>query len=131
MDRIGRRVAVAVILLLTSASAHAGDAEAVARRGGFLLGQALRCGVAEARLEPSARLVHDLVKALATSKVEQRDAGRSFAGSVVASVKPAADKPLPSCTQVRRKLALLERHHASKPTPAANLPSTSFRYAVL
>ena len=117
--------------MLTSASAQAGDAESVARRGGFLLGQALRCGVAETRLEPSARLVHDLVVALAASEDEQREAEHSFAARLLASTKPASHEPLPSCAQIRGKLALLERHHAATPMPAAGLPSKPFRDAVL
>ena len=59
-----RIVSVAAALVLAAASAQAGEASAVAERGGFLLGHAYRCGVEDQRLEAPARLVHDLIAAL-------------------------------------------------------------------
>jgi hypothetical protein len=107
-----RPAAAVVLMLLAGATAHAGDAGDVASRGGFLLGQALRCGVAEHRLEPSAKLVHDLVVALAATDDELHDADRSFAARLLASAQPGKGEPAPSCKLILRKLAVLQRHHA-------------------
>jgi hypothetical protein len=112
-----RIVSVAAALVLAAANAQAGEASAVAERGGFLLGHAYRCGVEDQRLEAPARLVHDLIAALSASVEETAAADQAFADRVLASVFAAVLRdPAPSCSLVRRELAQFERH---QPAPSA------------
>jgi len=112
-----RVLSVAAALALAAVSAQAGEASLVAERGGFLLGHAYRCGVEDRRLEPPARLVHDLIAALSDSAEETAAANQAFVDRVLASVFATALRdPAPSCRFVRRELAQFERH---QPAPSA------------
>jgi hypothetical protein len=104
-------------MVLAAASAQAGEASAVAERGGFLLGRAYRCSIDDQRLAAPARIIHDLIAALSDSVEETAAADRTFADRVLASVFAAAlHDPAPSCRFVRRELAQFERH---QPAPSA------------
>ena len=101
-------------LYLADGNAAASEAAIAAERGGALLGYALRCGVAERRLEPSARLMHQFVASLADNVEEQLIADRVFAARVRAGATAVAGDRLPDCALVRRKLAAFEHHLADR-----------------
>jgi hypothetical protein len=108
---------MAAALALMATGAHASEASAVADRGGFLLGHAYRCGVAAERLDPSARLVHDLIDALSDDATEKPAAEQVFTNRFLASLLATALRdPKPSCASVLGELTRLERH---EPTASA------------
>jgi hypothetical protein len=102
---------VAVAMLGGAAAAHASDATTLADRAGFLVGHALRCGVAEARLKRSATLIGELIGAFALDGDDRSAAQSAFMHRVVssASAKTSGD-PLPSCASVRTQFARFEEH---------------------
>jgi hypothetical protein len=103
--------AVAVAMLIGAAAARASDATTLADRAGFLVGHALRCGVAEARLKRSATLIGDLIGAYALDGDDRNAAQSAFMQRVVASASAKTlGEPLPSCTTVRTQLARFEQH---------------------
>jgi hypothetical protein len=104
-------IAAAVAMLAAASAAHASDATTLADRAGFLVGHALRCGVAEARLKHSATLVGDLIGAYALDRDDRKAAQSAFTERVVASVSAKMlGEPLPSCATVRTQLARFEQH---------------------
>ena len=98
-------------LTLAATAAWAGEASQLAARGGFLLGHAYRCGVAAERLEPSARLVGDLIAALSSDEEERATADQNFADGLLANaLAKALGGPVPSCGLIRRDLVRFEQH---------------------
>ncbi len=119
---------VVAALVLLATGAHAGEASAVADRGGFLLGHAYRCGVAAGRLDPSARLVHDLIAALSDDTTEKAAADQAFDDRFLASLLAAALRdPMPSCGLVRSALAQLEQHEPITSAPRETRMSSDHR----
>jgi hypothetical protein len=106
-----RGAGCAAVLTLAANVACAGEASQIAERGGFLLGHAYRCGVAAERLEPSTRLVGDLIAALSIDGEEKAAADQRFADDLLASaLANALGDPVPTCALIRRDLARFERH---------------------
>jgi hypothetical protein len=106
-----RLAGCAAALVLAATAAWASEASQLAARGGFLLGHAYRCGVAVDQLEPSVRLVGDLIAALSIDGEEKAAADQTFADDLLASaLAKALGDPVPSCALIRRDLARLERH---------------------
>jgi hypothetical protein len=116
---IGRAARCAAALLAGAAAliglasvAFAGEASQVAARGGFLMGQAVRCGVAAERLEPSAKLMGDLIVALSIDAQESTAAKDQLVDEIFTyALASASDGPAPSCMLVERDLERFERHH--------------------
>jgi len=101
----------AFAVLLAAGAAHAGEASRVAERGGFLVGHAYRCAIPAEHLDPAAQLIGQLVAALSIDSDEREAADEKFLDEVLVSAlaKEIGD-PLPSCSAIRRELALLEQH---------------------
>lgn len=116
-DFIGPAARCAAALLAGAAAliasvAFAGEASQVAARGGFLMGHAVRCGVSGERLEPSAKLMGDLIVALSIDAQESTAAKDQLVDEIFThALASASDGPAPSCMLVERDLERFERHH--------------------
>lgn len=109
--RLPAVAAVAVVLGVTASGACASESVDVADRGGFLIGHAFRCGVAEEYLDKSAKIVRSLVDALATDDQNRDDATAQFAESfLTGAIADPRGGHLPSCETVRREVLRLDHH---------------------
>ena len=109
------RLGSAALLLLSASGAHAGDADTIAERAGFLIGHAQRCGVSDTRLEQAAVLGKQLIAAFALDQDDRRQAQAQFARQILASALAASlGNPLPACNVIKAQLAELEQHRPNK-----------------
>ena len=118
-------VTIALILLLGIGVAEAANPTLLAETGGFLLGNAHRCGVAVERVERAGNVTHDFIVAAAKDSSEAAAADSRFAEIFLASALPNQDPDaFPSCTVVIEQFDRLERHHEqagrNRGTPAAS-----------
>ena len=106
-------IAAAVLLLLGIGIANAADPAQLAETGGFLLGNAHRCGVTTDRVEHAGKVIHDLIVAASDNSTEEAAADSRFAQMFMASAFPDQDgDPLiPPCKVVVAQFDRLERHH--------------------
>jgi hypothetical protein len=105
-------VAMVAVLGLGIAAAKAGDSIRLAERGGFLLGNARRCGVATERVVKAGRTIRRLIAAIAADRRESEQAITRFAEFYLATASPgAAENALtPGCRRVIIEFEKLERH---------------------
>jgi len=113
-----------VIALTRIGIAEAADPMLLAETGGYLLGNAHRCGVLIERVQRAERVIHDFIVSTAKDGSEVAVADSRFAAIFVASALPDPDPDaFPSCTVVIQQFERLERHHeqagSSRGTPAA------------
>ena len=105
-------VTTPLVLLLGISVADAADPTQLAETGGFLLGNAIRCGVASERVESAGRVIHDFISAAAEDSNEAAAADSRFSEIFRASALPEQDPDaFPSCTVVIQQFDRLERHH--------------------
>ena len=71
-------VATPLLLLLGSGVADAADPTQLAETGGFLLGNASRCGVAAERVESAGKVIHEFIAAAARDASEAAAADSRF-----------------------------------------------------
>jgi hypothetical protein len=123
--------AAAAALLGGIAAAQAGDATTLADRGGFLLGQALRCGASDVRLQPSAALIGKLIDAYSLDGDDRVAAQAELVERIVAGAQAkTAGDPLPACTAVLGQLASFEQHRlAPVDRTSAGQPGKTARQA--
>ena len=94
-------------------TANAADPTQLAATGGFLLGNAHRCGVAAERVERAGKVVHGFIVAAARDSGEAEAADSRFAAMFLATSLPTQDPDaFPSCDVVIQQFDRLERHHA-------------------
>jgi hypothetical protein len=109
------RLVVAVALLFCSGIgvAAATDPMLLAVNGGFLLGNAYRCGVSTDRVKRAGEIIQDFIVAAAYSSKEEAAADAQFADSFVAGAFPSEDPNalIPSCEVVVTQFDRVERHH--------------------
>jgi hypothetical protein len=101
-----------LLLLLGIGVADAADPTQLAETGGFLLGNARRCGVPVERVESAGKVIHDFIAAAARDSSEAAAADSRFSEIFVASALSNQDlDAFPSCTVVIQQFDRLERHH--------------------
>ena len=101
-----------LLLLLGSGVADAADPTRLAETGGFLLGNARRCGVPIERVESAGKVIHDFIAAAAKDSSEAAAANSRFSEIFIASALPGQDpEAFPSCTVVIQQFDRLEQHH--------------------
>lgn len=71
-------VTAPLLLLLGMGVADAADPTQLAETGGFLLGNARRCGVPVERVESAGKVIHDFIAAAAKNSNEAAAAIRAF-----------------------------------------------------
>jgi hypothetical protein len=105
-------VTTPLVLLLGSGVADATNPTQLAETGGFLLGNARRCGVPVERVESAGKVIHDFIAAAAKDSSEAAAADSRFSEIFLASALPGQDPDaFPSCTVVIQQFDRLERHH--------------------
>lgn len=101
-----------VIALTSIGIAEAADPMLLAETGGYLLGNAHRCGVPIERVQGAERVIHDFIVSTAKDASEVAVADSRFAAIFVASARPDPDPDaFPSCTVVIQQFERLEKHH--------------------
>lgn len=105
-------VAAASVAALLIASPSTNDAARVAADGGFLLGNAHRCGIENDRIVHAGQLIRDLIIAAAADGNEQDEATARFARFFIVSafVDTAGEKLVASCPIVSSEFERLEQH---------------------
>jgi hypothetical protein len=105
-------LAAASVAALLIASPSTNDAARVAADGGFLLGNAHRCGIQNDRIVQAGQLIRDLIIAAAADVQEQDEATARFARFFIVSafVDPSKDKLVASCPIVSSEFERLEQH---------------------
>jgi hypothetical protein len=105
-------VASALLFLLSAGAAKAVDPILLAETGGFLLGNAHRCGVSVERVEGTGKVIHGFIVAAAKDSSEIAAADSRFDEIFFASDLPDQDpNAFPSCTVVIQQFDRLEQHH--------------------
>jgi hypothetical protein len=116
--------AAAMLLVASPGSISGTDAGRLAATGGFLLGNAHRCGIPTDRVVRTGQLIRELIAAAARDTDEQETATERFAKVFMATAAPdAADGKLAaSCDIVSSEFEKLEGHQvaakAAKPETA-------------
>jgi hypothetical protein len=107
-----RVVAVALLFFSGIGVAAAADPMRLAVNGGFLVGNAYRCGVPTDRVKRAEGIIYDFIAATACGPKQQTAADAYFADSFVASAFPnkARYAPVPSCDVVVTRFDRAERH---------------------
>ena len=117
-------IAIPVLSLMGMGVAEAADPTLLAETGGFLLGNAQRCGVPVERVERAGKVIHGFIEIAANDPSEAAAADQRFAETFLASTLPGPNsKAFASCTVVIQQFERLERHHeqagSSRGTSAA------------
>ena len=103
--------AITVAALLV-ASPSLTDADRIAANGGFLLGNAHRCGIEDSRVAHAGQVVRTLISAASPDdKGEEAATARFSAFFLVSAVAdPKAEKLVASCKRITAELRRLESH---------------------
>ena len=113
--------AITVAALLV-ASPSTTDADRIAANGGFLLGNAHRCGIDESRVTRAGQLVRSLIAAASRDdKAEEEATARFSAFFLVSAVAdPKTEKLIASCKRVTAELRRLESHPVDQALTGSN-----------
>ena len=114
-------LATTTLAALLVANPASTDADRIAANGGFLLGNAHRCGISEERVVHGGQIVHDLIVAASADSKTAEDATMRYASFFVVSAYPnqGKEKFVASCKVVAKELAELEKHPLPEPSTAA------------
>ena len=118
-------IAIPVLSLMGMGVAEAADPMLLAETGGFLLGNAHRCGVPIERVERAGKVIHGFIAIAADDPSKVTAADQRFAEIFLSSAIPERNpQAFPSCTGVIQQFERLERHHeqvgSSHGTPATS-----------
>ena len=104
--------AATTIAALLIANPSNTDADRIAANGGFLIGNAHRCGLESDRVVRAGQLVRELIAAATEDSKEEEAANKRFAEFFIVSALPeqGKDKVAASCKLVASELAKLEQH---------------------
>src|SRR6202040_3064724 len=105
-------VTTPLLLLLGMGVADAADPTQLAETGGFLLGNARRCGVPVEPVENAGKVIHDFIAAAAKASNEAAAADSRFSEIFLATALPNQGQDAsPPCTVVIQQFDRLERYH--------------------
>jgi hypothetical protein len=104
--------AATTVAALLIASPSNTDVDRIAANGGFLIGNAHRCGLDTDRVVRAGQLVRELIAAATTDSKEESAANTRFAEFFIVSALPdkGKDKLVASCKIVAGELTKLEQH---------------------
>jgi hypothetical protein len=104
--------AATTVAALLIASPSNTDVDRIAANGGFLVGNAHRCGLDGERVVRAGRLVRELIAAATADSKEEETASMRFAQFFIVSAFPdqGMDKLVASCKVVSGELTKLEQH---------------------
>jgi hypothetical protein len=105
-------ITIPVLSLMSMGVAEAADPTLLAETGGFLLGNAQRCGVPIECVERAGKVIHGFIEIAADDPSKAAAADRRFAEIFLASTLPERDPhAFASCAVVIQQFERLERHH--------------------
>ena len=106
-------LATGALLLSSVTMAEAADPVLLAASGGYLLGNAQRCGVSPERVLRAGRIVRDMVASLPAAPREKEVADARFVSLFLSNADPSRDTEVlvPACDEVVAQFERLERHH--------------------
>src|SRR3954451_19192792 len=109
-------VALTVAALLV-ATPSITDADRIAANGGFLLGNAHRCGISHNRMTYAGQLIRTLISAATPDDKEEEEATERFSTFFLVSATPGpkSDKLVTSCKRITAELRRLESRHINLP----------------
>src|SRR5918998_5251066 len=115
-------VAAITVAALLVASPSLSDADRIAANGGFLLGNAHRCGIDESRVTRAGQLIRSLISAASgDDKAEEEATARFSAFFLVSAVAdPKTEKLVASCKRITTELRQLESHRSDPPLVGSN-----------
>lgn len=105
------------------------DADRIAANGGFLVGNAHRCGLGPDRVVRAGELIHELIAAASDDEEAQREATARFVKFFLVSAfaDTKKEKLVASCKTVAAELGRLERHRLAAVGANADNQSRSRR----
>jgi hypothetical protein len=107
-------IAAALICLLGGAPAASAGSDQLAATGGFLLGNAHRCGVAVERVARAGKVIHEMIIAAADDdNMGVTSAEQRYIEVFLANAFPSEGQNalVPPCGVVITQFDRLERHH--------------------
>jgi hypothetical protein len=106
----------AMLLVAGPGTSSSADAARIAANGGFLLGNAHRCGIPADRVVRAGQVIRDLILAAASDAHDQEEATARFARFFLATAfpDPGERKFVASCQTVSSEFEKLERHRLAK-----------------
>jgi hypothetical protein len=106
-------VVPALLSLSIIGQANAADPILLAQTGGFLLGNAQRCGVPSARVEDARTVIRRAIAAASCDSTQETAAASRFTEVFTASAYPDEEggAAIPACKVVIAQFQRLERHH--------------------
>ena len=130
--------AAAMLMVASPGTNSDSVADRLAATGGFLVGNAHRCGIATDRVVRAGQTIRELIAAAATDSDEQQAATERFAKFFMATAVPekGEDKLVASCEIVTSEFQKFESHKvaaaAGKPgdqakTATGSTPRAKFR----
>src|SRR4051812_1097320 len=125
-------IAAITVAALLVASPNITDADRIAANGGFLLGNAQRCGIDDNRVTRAGQLITTLISAAAPDHKAEEDATARFSAFFLVSAvaDPKSDKLVASCKRITAQLRQLESHSVDLPLVGSSdkeRPESSFR----
>jgi hypothetical protein len=105
-------VAATTVAALLIASPNSTTVDRIAADGGFLVGNAHRCGIASGRVVHASEVVQQLIVAAASDKSARDDALLRFAKFFLVSAfpDPQKEKLVASCSVVTSQFTKFEHH---------------------
>ena len=105
-------VAAITVAALLVASPSITDADRIAAKGGFLLGNAHRCGIDDNRMTHAGQLIRTLISAAAPDDKAEEDATARFSAFFMVSAvpDPKSNELVASCKRITAELRRLESH---------------------
>jgi hypothetical protein len=105
-------VAATTLAALLAATPSSTALDRLAANGGFLLGNAHRCGIATDRVVRAGEVVQNLIAAAAADDNERSQAVSRFAKFFLVSAVPDSDreKLVAACDRVKSEFTKFERH---------------------
>lgn len=104
-------LAATTVAALLIASPSMTDADRIAADGGFLLGNAHRCGIATDQVVEAGRRIRGLIAAATDDGSDETRATKRFAEFfLVSALADPTTGPVASCKVVAGELARFERH---------------------
>jgi hypothetical protein len=123
--------AATTVMALLIANPSTTDLDRIAANGGFLVGNAHRCGVDTERVVRAGQLVRELISATTDDSKQEEAASARFAEFFIVSAFPdqGKEKVVASCKVVASELTRLEQHQLELvgSTGALKSPQPRFR----
>ncbi len=125
-------IATITVAALLVASPSITDADRIAAKGGFLVGNAQRCGIDDNRVTHAGQVIRTLISAAAPDDKAEEDATARFSAFFMVSAVPdrKSNELVASCKRITAELRRLESYRVDLPLVGSSdkeRPESSFR----